>query len=196
MTLAIGGIAAAFVLGALRAVELRRIGGRIEVINVVVVSAFANRQAEQIPELLRASGPSIYLSVASAITDATLKFRTHRRADESSTVRSRRDALVEYVERDARAALILATRRLRKHSWLDTVTILALGYAGIQVAIYGEASAMLALGMVSGTLLWLSNVLGVRHLARRFAIGAAALIESLHQTLEELPPAVEREESD
>jgi hypothetical protein len=186
MTLAATSLVLAFVVGAVRAVELRRIGGRIDVINVVVVSAFAQQRGNQVPKLLGQSGPSVYLAVAAAITEATLRFLDDRSKETEAVAHARRDALVEQVGRDARAALIVATRRLRRYSWLDTVAVMFLGYAGIQVAIYGGASAMMALGMIGGTLLWLSNVLGVRHTARRFAVGAAALIQGLHRTLEAL----------
>lgn len=183
MTQAIAGLIVAFAVGALRAMELRRIGSRVNVINVVVVSAFAERRSSQIGELMGKSGPSVYLRVASAIAESAQQFLLDH---PNSTGARHRDALVEHLERDARAALIVATRRLRKYSWLDTATILGLGYAGIQLAIRGEASAMIALGMIAGTLLWLSNVVGVRHIAQRFAVGAAALIQSLSLTLETL----------
>ena len=183
MTQAIAGLIVAFAVGALRAMELRRIGSRVNVINVVVVSAFAERRSSQIGELMGKSGPSVYLRVASAIAESAQQFLLDH---PNSTGARHRGALVEHLERDARAALIVATRRLRKYSWLDTATILGLGYAGIQLAIRGEASAMIALGMIAGTLLWLSNVVGVRHIAQRFAVGAAALIQSLSLTLETL----------
>jgi hypothetical protein len=96
-------------------------------------------------------------------------------------------ALIEHVERDARVALIVATRRLRKRSWFDTITVVCLFYAGIQVAVSGNASTMLVLGMLAGTLLWLSNAWGARHLARRFAVGATALIDGVARALDAFP---------
>jgi hypothetical protein len=38
--------------------------------------------------------------------------------------------------------------------------------------------------MLGATLLWLSNIWGARHMAQRFAVGAAVLIESLRRTTE------------
>ena len=48
MTLTAISLVVGFVLGAVRALELRRLGGRIEVINVVVVSASATETSKSI----------------------------------------------------------------------------------------------------------------------------------------------------
>ncbi len=179
MVLALVGIAAAFVVGAIRAADLWRLGGRVEVVNVAVVSAFARKQGDQLPALLRQSGPSVYLGIATTIAESTLRFL----ATHTDSGPSRRHALREFVERDTRSALIVATRQLRQRSWLDTVALISIGYSGVQVAVYGGASMMLALGMIGATLLWLSNSWAARHLGRRFAVGATVLIESLGRTL-------------
>jgi hypothetical protein len=163
--------------GSIRALLLWRASTSVEVVNVAVLSALAQGRGQELDGLLRGAGSGLYLDVARAIGRAALEL--HATADQQ--------APRQHLERGARAALIVAGQRLRRHAWLDFVSLAALVYAGIDAAIYGRATPFKAVALLAATLLWLANLRSARAIATRSYAGASALVETALQSFAQLP---------
>lgn len=163
--------------GSVRALLLWRASTSVEVVNVAVLSALAQGRGQDLDGLLRGAGSGLYLDVARAIGRAALELQGT--ADHQ--------APRQHLERSARAALIAAGQRLRRHAWLDFVALAALVYAGIDAAIYGRATPFKAVALLAATLLWLANLRSARAIATRSYAGASALVDSALQSFAQLP---------
>jgi len=165
----------AFLLGSIRAIELWRSLPRVDVVNVVVMSALAEGRGRDIERLLGSVGPSPYFKLARAIAQAFEKLTT------SDPRTARRE-----LEREAMIALGVANRALRRLAWLDMLALVAILFAGIAAAVDGRASVVLALELFAATLLWLSNVRGTRSIATRQYAGATALVDGMVKGIDAL----------
>jgi len=161
-------VVVALVASSLRAALLFRASIKVEAVNAVVLATLANGRGHELPDVLSSSGTAPYLPVARSISLPLEKLLV---ADERE-VRER-------LERDARIALTTATRRLNRFAWLDAASLAAIILAGAGAVTGDSVSAMLALGLVAATLLWLSNVYGARNVATRMFAGAMALVDGL-----------------
>jgi hypothetical protein len=158
----------AFLFGSIRAIELWRSAPRVDVVNVVVVSALAEGRGGDIERLLANVGPSPYFELARSVAHAFEKLTTN------DPRAARRE-----LEREAMIALAVANRALRRFAWLQAFALAAIAIAGISAATDGRASFVLALELFAATLLWLSNVRGTRSIATRMYAGATALVGDL-----------------
>lgn len=165
----------ALLFGSLRAVQLWRCSSRVDVVNAVILGSLAEGRTRELEEVLRGAGSGAYLEVAREIC------RAWATVDPSSATE-----LVKRLEREARGALIRATRRIQRWSWLDHGALLGILAAGLS-AFTGSASAILALELVAATLLWFSNLYGARSQGLRLVAGATALVESLVAARDHLP---------
>lgn len=163
--------------GSIRALLLWRASIGVEVVNVAVLSALAEGRGHSLDQLLRGSGSALYLDVAGAIGRAALELRAAPAKQEP------RPGL----QHAARAALIAAGQRLRRHAWLDFVSLAAVVYAGIDAAVYGGATPFKTVALVAATLLWLANLRSARSIATRSYAGASALVDGLVQSFDQLP---------
>jgi hypothetical protein len=168
----------ALLAGTLRALSLWRAASRVEVVNVVVLNALAQGRGHQLETLLRGSGSGPYLAVAGAIGRAALELRESAPLEQSP-----RQAL----QHAARAALFDAGRRLRRHAWLDFVSLAAIAYAGIDAITRASATPFKAVALLAATLLWLANLRTARSIATHSYAGAGALVDSLLASFEEIP---------
>jgi hypothetical protein len=156
----------ALVAGSFRALMLWRASVAVDVVNVVVVNALAEG---------RGSGSAPYLDVAAAIGDAALGLS----AQTSSEAATR-----ERLQHEARMAVSAASRRLLRHAWLDTLSLVAIAFAGLSAIMSAKAPAVESVGLAAATLLWLANVRGARSIGTRVYSGATALVASLLEILE------------
>jgi hypothetical protein len=169
---AVGG---ALLLSSVRAALLWRTSSRVDVVNAVVLGSLAEGRTRDLEAVLTHAGTGAYLPIARALCRAWQNFDATHDAD-----------LHKSLEREARRALLQATRRLRRWSWLDHGALLGILAAGLS-PFTGAASGILALELVAATLLWLSNLYGARSQALRLVAGATALVESLVAAEQHLP---------
>ena len=163
--------------GSVHGVLLWRASIGVDVVNVVVLSALAEGRGRELGSLLRGSGSAPYLDVARAIGESALELPA------GATQRELRKPL----EHVARVAVMAAGQRLRRHAWLDFVSLAALAYAGIDAAIYGRATPFKAVALLAATLLWLANLSSARSIATRTYAGATALVDNLLASFNQLP---------
>lgn len=161
-------VLAALGFGSLRALELWRLSCKVDVVNVAVLGTVAQSRAEELSNVLKHAGSGLYLEVARAIAESTEKHQP----DSAAELKSR-------LERDALRAVSAAHGRLKRHAWLDALTIVLIGLSGISAAMGPQPSASSALGLVAATLLWWSNARGARSIATQIFSGAMALVEGL-----------------
>jgi hypothetical protein len=140
---------------------------KVDVVNVVVLSALADGRGRDLGALL--VGRSPYFDVVRALAEPLEKLT------EDSDDR----ALRKRLERDMLIALAAANRALRRFAWLDSLALVAIAFAGISAAVDRHATLVLALELFAATLLWLSNVRGTRSIATRLYAGATALVDGL-----------------
>ena len=157
----------ALLFGSIRAVELLRSAPKVDVVNVVVLSALAEGRGRDLDALL--VGRSPYFDVVRALVRPLEKLTA---ADDDRALRKR-------LEREMVVALASANRALRRFAWLDSLALVAIAFAGISAAVDRHATLVLALELFAATLLWLSNVRGTRSIATRLYAGATALIDGL-----------------
>lgn len=169
-------IVCALVAGSVRALMLWRASVAVDVVNVVVLNALAEGRGKSLREVLRGSGSAPYLDVAAAIGRAALD--PGASASPENTVRER-------LQHAARAALIAASGRLRRHAWLDALSLSAIAFAGLNAVLNASASGIESAGLVAATLLWLANVRGARSIGTRVYSGATALVDSLLESLDD-----------
>jgi hypothetical protein len=162
-------IGAAFLFGSIRAVTLLRLTARVDVVNVVILSALAEGRGHALDQLLRNVGRSPYFDVVRALAQPLDKLTD---ATDDRALRKR-------LERDMLIALAVANRALRRFAWLDSLALAAIAFAGISAAVDRHATLVLALELFAATLLWFSNVRGTRSIATRMYAGAAALLDGL-----------------
>lgn len=173
-------VVAALLAGTARALTLWRASIGVEVVNVTVLNALAEGRGGQLHQLLRGSGSAPYLEVAGAIGRALLELRGGG---------SDQRELRERLRRQATAAVVAANRRLRRHAWLDAVTLAAIVFAGLTAVVNGRAPGAETAGLVAASLLWLWNARAARSIATRIYAGAEALVDSLAAALDEIPEA-------
>jgi hypothetical protein len=154
--------------GSIRAAHLFRASGKVDVVNAVVLTTLANGRGQELPNLLSSSGSALYLTVARSISLPLDKL----------LVSDEREAR-QRLERDAQIAVMTANRSLNRFAWLDFVSLATIMLAGLGAATATSHSAILALGLVAATLLWLSNIRGARSIATRMFAGAMALVDGL-----------------
>ena len=159
----------ALLFGSIRAIELLRSAPKVDVVNVVVLSALAEGRGRDLAELLGNVGRSPYFDVARALAEPLEKL-----TDDGDD-----RALRKRLEREMLIALATANRALRRFAWLDSLTLVAIAFAGISAAVDRHATLVLALELFAATLLWLSNVRGTRSIATRLYAGATALVDGL-----------------
>jgi hypothetical protein len=152
----------------LSAALLFRASSKVEAVNAVVLTTLASGRGRELPDVLASSGSALYLIVARAISLPLEKLS----ASDGRELRER-------LERDARIGFMTATRALRRFAWLDAASIVAILLSGASAVTGNPPSAMLTLGLVAATLLWLSNVYRARNLATRMFAGAMALVDGL-----------------
>jgi hypothetical protein len=162
-------VGVALLFGSIRAIELLRSAPKVDVVNVVVLSALAEGRGRDLDALLRHVGSSPYFDVARALAQPLEKL-TDDTGDRELRKRLERETLI---------ALATANRALRRFAWLDSLALVAVAFAGISAAVDRHATPVLALELVAATLLWLANVRGRRSLATRFYAGATALVDGL-----------------
>ena len=153
--------------GSVHGVLLWRASIGVDVVNVVVLSALAEGRGRELGSLLRGSGSAPYLDVARAIGESALELPA------GATQRELRKPL----EHVARVAVMAAGQRLRRHAWLDFVSLAALAYAGIDAAIYGRATPFKAVALLAATLLCRSHRPG-RQPARQLQSAPALAVTS------------------
>jgi hypothetical protein len=158
----------AFLFGSIRAFELWRAAPRVDVVNVVVVSALAEGRGSDLERLLANVGSSPYFALARAVAGAFEKLAT-------SDPRAARQVL----EREMLVALATANRALRRFAWLDAVMLAAIAAAGVTTLVDGNASLVLVLEVFAATLLWFANIRGTRSIATRMYAGGTALVGDL-----------------
>jgi len=159
----------ALLFGSIRAVELLRSAPRVDVVNVVVLSALAEGRGRDLDKLLGNVGSSPYFGVARALAEPLEKLMAD---DDDRALRKR-------LERDMLIALAAANRALRRFAWLDSLALAAIAFAGISAAVDRHATLVLTLELFAATLLWLSNVRGRRSIATRLYAGSSALVDGL-----------------
>lgn len=168
---------ASLLAGSIRALLLWRATIGVEVVNVAVLSALAEGRGRDLEGLLRGSGSALYLDVAGAIGRTAVELRAARIEQDRG----------QRLQHAARAAIIVAGQRLRRYAWLDFVSLAALVYAGIDAAVYGRATSFKAVALLAATLLWLANLRSARTIATRCYAGASSLVDSVVQSLNQLP---------
>jgi hypothetical protein len=174
---AVGG---ALLLGTLRALSLWRAQTKVEVVNVVVLSALGEGRGSDLPAVLRRSGAALYLEVAARIVEPVEKLF----GDDTGALKKR-------LERDALKALAHANARLKQYWWMDTLVIAAIAVTGFSAFSGRTPSVVLTGELLAATLLWLANVRGARNASTRVYAGAMALVESLVAAAAELREARE-----
>src|SRR5690606_21180157 len=100
------------------------------------------------------------------------------------------DELRRILDRDARRALLDGVGHLRRWAWLDWIALIGILLAGTGAAVDGAPSAVLALEVLAGALLWLSNWYGVRSIITQLVAGSTALMEGIVEGHELLPKHV------
>ncbi len=168
----------ALLAGTGRAVMLWRASIGVEVVNVAVLGAVAEGRGRDLPALLRGSGSAPYLDVAGAIAASLLALRSDPSPIEDLPKRLRHDAQV---------AIMAAGRRLKRHAWLDYLTLGAVAFVGIDATVHATATAFKMAGLIAASLLWLANVQGARSIATRTYAGASALVDSLLESADRVP---------
>ena len=168
MTLSGWAVVISLVAGSIRAAQLFRASGKVDVVNAVVLTTLANGRGRELPNVLSSSGSALYLAVARSISVPLDKLLV------SDEVEARRQ-----LERDAQIALMTANRTLARFASLDFISLAAIMLAGVGAATAESHSAILALGLVAATLLWFSNLRGARSIATRMFAGAMALVDGL-----------------
>jgi hypothetical protein len=168
MTFSGWAVVIALFCGGIRATQLFRASGKVDVINAVVLATLANGRGQELPHVLSSSGSALYLTVAHSISVPLDKLLV---SDEAEARRQ--------LEQDAQIALTTANRSLARFAWLDFISLGAILLAGVGAATGKSHSAMLALGLVAATLLWLSNLHSARSIATRMFAGAMALVDGL-----------------
>jgi hypothetical protein len=88
------------------------------------------------------------------------------------------------LEHDMMVGLGAANRALRRLAWLDSFALVAIVFAGVAAAVYGQATLVLALELLASSLLWLSNVRATRSIATRMYAGGTALVEGIMKSLD------------
>jgi hypothetical protein len=161
-------VAGALSLGTVRAVQIFRLSSKVEVVNAVVLTTLANGRGHELSKLLESAGRGLYLGVARSIG----LFFMQLLGSEDTDLRGR-------LRKEAQTALIVASRSLRRFAWLETLSLALIVLAGVGAVTGENPSAMVALGLVAATLLWLSNVYATRNVATRLFAGAMALVDSL-----------------
>jgi hypothetical protein len=162
----------ALLVGSIRAVELWRSAPRVDVVNVVVLSALAEGRAETLDRLLQSLGSAPYFEVARTLVLAAQKLDF----DEPRAARKE-------LEREATAALVVAHRALRRFAWLDSFALVAIVLAGLAAALERQATLVVALELLAATLLWLANVRAARSIGLRMVTGAEALVDGLAKSM-------------
>ncbi|HEX6275933.1 MAG TPA: hypothetical protein VFZ53_22985, partial [Polyangiaceae bacterium] len=165
----------AFLFGSIRAIELWRSAPRVDVVNVVVVSALAEGRGRDLSRLLESVGSAPYFALARAVASAFERLET-------SDPRAARKVL----EREMLIALAAANRALRRFAWLDAVALAAIGVAGATTLVDGQATFVGVLEVFAATLLWLANLRGMRSIATRMYAGGTALVGDLVRGLDAL----------
>lgn len=168
----------ALLAGSGRALLLWRATVRMDAVNAATVLVFGEGREAGLSSLMRGAGRAPYLDAATLIADAARRLATEEGSPEPSP-----RALRNELRREASRAVIVANQRLRRHAWLDGVTVVALGLAGAASAIGGSASLREVLAVIAGTLLWLANLLALRSLTVRMSVAASALAESLAEVI-------------
>jgi len=169
-------VVSALLAGTVRALLLWRASIRVEVVNVVVLSALAEGRGRELESLLRGSGSALYLDVAGAIGRAALELRQGG-AEESPR---------QWLQRAAQAGVFSAGRRLRRHAWLDLVSLAAIAYGGLGALASASATPFKAVALLSATLLWLANLRMARSIATRIYAGASSLVDSVLASLDQV----------
>ncbi len=167
----------ALLAGTVRALVLWRATIGVEVVNVVVLNALGEGRGRDLPALLRGSGSAPYLDVAGAIAASLLALRSS----------SPEQDLPRRLRHDAQAAVMAASRRLKRHAWLDYLALAGIAFAAVDAAVSGKASGFETGGVIAATVLWLANVRGASSIATRIYAGASALVDSLLSSLEQVP---------
>jgi hypothetical protein len=166
--LSTGAVLAAVGFGSVRAFELWRASCKVDVVNVAVLGTLAHDRGGELSNVLKRAGSGLYLEVARAIAEPTDKLRIENEAE-----------LKGRLERDALRAVSTAHGRLKRHAWLDALTIVLVGLSGVSALVGPPPSAGSALGLIAATLLWWSNARGSRSIATQIFSGAMALVDSL-----------------
>src|SRR5262245_17681577 len=130
--------------GTVRALMLWRSAIAVEVVNVAVLGALAEGRGAGLRAMLHDSGSAPYLDVAAAIGQSLLELRS---SDATAPDLGKR------LRRDADVAVIAAVRQLKRHAWLDHLSLAAIVLAGIEAAVRNHASHFDVLGMAAATLL-------------------------------------------
>jgi len=147
----------------------------VDVVNVAIVSALAEGRSKELPWLLENAGSGLYLELARAIVEPPQKLLE---GDE--------EQLQKRLERDARAAMVLGYRKLRRHAWLDSFAIVAIGYAGVSAMVGERPTWVTTLGLMAATLLWFTNLRWARSLATQLYSGSTALVDTLVASAEQI----------
>lgn len=168
----------ALLLGSIRALGLWRFAARADVVNVVVMTTLAQGRGKDLGAVLDRSGSGLYLEVARAVAEPADKLLD----GEPAELRAR-------LERDARIALSQLNRKLRRHAWLDALSVVAIGLAGVTALVGERPSLVTTLGLVAASLLWLSNVRGARSTATQAYAAALALVDGLLESRESIRAA-------
>jgi hypothetical protein len=161
-------IVLALLAASLRAALLFRASTKVEAVNAVVITTLASGRGRELSDVLSKSGSGLYLTVARSISLPLDKLLV---SDERE--------LRERLERDAQIGFITATRALRRFAWLDAAALVAMLLAGASAVTGSPPSAMLGLGLVAATLLWLSNLYRARSIATRMFAAGMALVDGL-----------------
>jgi hypothetical protein len=166
------------------ALLLWRASIRVDVVNVAVQAALSEGRAAAIPALLSSSGRAPYLDVAGAVARAVVELRPRGLNNRE---------LRKDLRHVADVAVAGASHRIRRHAWLDLVSLAAIAFAGIDAAVGLKATEIEVLGLFAATLLWIANVRAARTILTRNYAGALALIDGVAEGLSEIEGyAVER----
>jgi hypothetical protein len=145
------------------------------VVNVVILGALAQGRPKELASVLENAGSGLYLQLARAIIEPPEKLVE----GDDKQLRTR-------LERDARVALTLGQRRLRRHAWLDSFAIVAIAYAGVAAVVGEPPTLVTTLGLVAATLLWSTNVRWARSLGSQLYSGGMALVDMLVASAEQI----------
>ena len=172
---------AALLAGSVRAVQIWRAAApRPDVVNTAIFAALGEHRVKDLTGVLSGSGSGVYLDVARRICEPVAKLAAQ------ST-----DELRTTLDRDAQRALLYGIGRVQRWAWLDWVALIGILLAGTGAALEGAPSGVLALEVLTATLLWLSNLYGARSTATRLFAGSTALVDGLVEGRELLQRAVE-----
>jgi hypothetical protein len=170
-------VVAALLAGTVRALLLWRASIRVEVVNIVVLKALAEGRGRELESILRGSGSALYLEVAGAIGRAALELQGATAAEQDPR---------KWLQHAAQAGIFSAGRRLRRHAWLDFLSLASIAYSGVGALASASATPFKAVALLAATLLWLANMRTARSIAMHCYAGASALIDSVLASFEQV----------